>query len=60
MPKNDKSPDPPKPEETSTPAAQDKPAADKPAATGKPASAKKKLTLDVTDVNEVLERKISP
>ena len=65
MPKNEKSPEPPKPDETSTPAAQDKPAdtakpaaQDKPAATDKPA--KKKLTLDVTDVNEVLERKISP
>lgn len=59
MPKNDKSPDPPKPEETSQPAAQDTPAgATTPAAANKPA--KKKLTLDVTDVNEVLERKISP
>jgi len=68
MPKNDKSPDPPKPEETSTPAVQDKPAnATKPADTadttgtaGTDKPAKKKLTLDVTDVNEVLERKISP
>jgi len=35
------------------------PATSTPAPTAKPV-AKKKLTLDVTDVSEVLERKISP
>ena len=39
---------------------QDKPA-DKPSqATSTPTPPKKKLSLDVTDVSEVLERKISP
>jgi hypothetical protein len=39
---------------------QDKPA-DKPSqATSTPTAPKKKLSLDVTDVSEVLERKISP
>jgi hypothetical protein len=39
---------------------QDKPA-DKPSpATSTPTPQKKKLSLDVTDVSEVLERKISP
>jgi hypothetical protein len=32
----------------------------KPASTTPPASPKKKLSLDVSDVSEVLERKISP
>jgi hypothetical protein len=53
MPKNDRPSDPPKSEETSTSPAQGNPGP------GTPID-KKKLTLDVTDVNEVLERKISP
>lgn len=47
MQKNDKSPAAPTPSGTPTTTPSDKPA-------------KKKLTLDVTDVSEVLERKISP
>ncbi|HSS00133.1 MAG TPA: hypothetical protein VLM79_23915 [Kofleriaceae bacterium] len=39
---------------------QDKPAQKTTAAAAAPAPAKKKLSLDVSDVSEVLERKISP
>jgi hypothetical protein len=38
----------------------EKPAAKPASGTTTPASPKKKLSLDVTDVSEVLERKISP
>jgi hypothetical protein len=44
-------PDPPKP---------DAPPPAKPDPASPPPAAKKKLTLDVEDVSEVLERKISP
>lgn len=49
MPNKDKTPDPAAPPTPETPTATP---SDKPA--------KKKLTLDVTDISEVLERKISP
>ena len=49
MSKNNKSPNQTNPAETPTPAPP-----------AKPGDGKKKLTLDITDVSEVLERKISP